>query len=180
MQKEMFSNHILKFIIISESISFIPYSILNVCNIHHNEKFNKTYLKKEFNVTNIKNSDIINNLKSLSLMDVNTQEFENLMQPHTKICDIIINNIINYKEITFIELRQVLYDILIYNLNIHECIFYIIKILIENNYIKNKESINSSLLENTYIFFKYYNNNYRPIYHLENYILYLIKLIHEL
>ena len=52
--------------------------------------------------------------------------------------------------------------------------------LINNKYIKNREIINSSLLENTHIFFKYYNNNYRPIYHLENYVLYLVKLIHEL
>ena len=31
-----------------------------------------------------------------------------------------------------------------------------------------------------YNFFKYYNNNYRPIYHLENYILYLVRVINGL
>ena len=29
-------------------------------------------------------------------------------------------------------------------------------------------------------FLKYFNNNYRPIYHVENYLLYLAKLIHTL
>ena len=28
-----------------------------------------------------------------------------------------------------------------------------------------------------YPFFKYFNNNYRPIYHLENFIIYLCKTI---
>ena len=31
----------------------------------------------------------------------------------------------------------------------------------------------------TYEFFKYYNNNYRPIYHLENYALTMAKLVHK-
>ena len=38
----------------------------------------------------------------------------------------------------------------------------------------------SNILLKTFVFFKYYNNNYRPIYHLENYLLYLIKVIHNL
>ena len=31
-----------------------------------------------------------------------------------------------------------------------------------------------------YTFFQYYNNNYRPIYHLESFLLYLVSEIHEL
>ena len=46
-------------------------------------------------------------------------------------------------------------------------------------YNKNKENIDF-ILSRLYIFFKYYNNNYRPIYHLESIIYYLIKIIHEL
>ena len=38
----------------------------------------------------------------------------------------------------------------------------------------------SDIIFHTQIFFKYFNNNYRPIYHLENYILYLIIKVHEL
>ena len=37
----------------------------------------------------------------------------------------------------------------------------------------------SKILFKTYTFFQYYNNNYRPIYHVENYFLYLAKLIHN-
>ena len=42
----------------------------------------------------------------------------------------------------------------------------------------NNEFINN-LLANTLNFLKLYNNNYRPIYHLENYILYIIKEFNE-
>ena len=102
-----------------------------------------------------------------------------IMCPYEKICDVIINIILNYKELNFVELRNVLYDILIYNLNINECIYYILSQLIEKDKLTNKNNNIEDILSNTYIFFKYYNNNYRPIYHLEKYILYLIKQIHE-
>jgi len=50
--------------------------------------------------------------------------------------------------------------------------------LIEERKIK-KEYL-SDILKKTYCFFQYYNNNYRPIYHVENYLLNLAKIIHEL
>ena len=36
----------------------------------------------------------------------------------------------------------------------------------------------SVILLKTYEFLKYYNNNYRPIYHLESYLFYLTSVIH--
>jgi len=45
---------------------------------------------------------------------------------------------------------------------------------------KKIESENiSAILVKTYNFFQYYNNNYRPIYHVENYLFYLVSLIHK-
>ena len=37
----------------------------------------------------------------------------------------------------------------------------------------------NEILIKTYKFLQFYNNNYRPIYHLENYIFYLISKINE-
>ena len=37
----------------------------------------------------------------------------------------------------------------------------------------------NKILNKTYRFFQYYNNNYRPIYHLESYLLYLILATNE-
>jgi len=35
----------------------------------------------------------------------------------------------------------------------------------------------SDVLINTYKFLQYYNNNYRPIYHLENFVFMLINMV---
>ena len=93
------------------------------------------------------------------------------------ICNKIINNLININDLQFLKFRDVLYDIFIYNLDITDCIWYIIYSLVEQNKIK-KEHFSDILLK-TYCFFQYYNNNYRPIYHVENYLLYLAKLINN-
>jgi len=93
------------------------------------------------------------------------------------ICKKIINNIINVKDIQFLKFRDILYDIFIYNLDITECIWYILSTLIEEKKITINQLTN--ILIKTYNFFQYYNNNYRPIYHLENYLFYLIKIIHN-
>ena len=77
----------------------------------------------------------------------------------------------------FLKFRDVLYDIFIYNLDITDCVWYIISTLVEKNKIDDADL--SKILIKTYCFFQYYNNNYRPIYHLENYLFYLIKVIHN-
>ena len=162
----------LKFIIITEELSFIPDNILNCCEIININRPTKTsYVKcvktklpaklKPENITNIKILHIYN---------------EDLMLQYKIICNKIIHNLININELQFLKFRDILYDIFIYNLDISDCIWYILSSLVEQKKIK-KEHL-SNILIKTYCFFQYYNNNYRPIYHVENYLLYLAKLIH--
>ena len=181
MQSDIFSSYNLKFMILTDSISFIPSSIISVSKVLPCERYTKTFYKQKFGLSNISHIEILNNLKALKIVDTNSSEFVDVMMPYVKICNSLIDIINNsIHSINFTQLRKILYDILIYNLNVYDCIFYILSTLITSKKIKNIESVNESILENTYIFFKYYNNNYRPIYHLENYILYLIKTVHEL
>lgn len=163
----------LKFILITEKISFIPDNILNCCEIINISRPTKslyakciknklpTTMKLE-NVANIKN---INNVH------------DPLMMPHKIICDKIIDSIVKIEELKFLKFRDLLYDIFIYNLDITECVWYIISTLISQKRIKDKDV--SGLLVKTYTFFQYYNNNYRPIYHVENLMFYIASLIHS-
>ena len=67
--------------------------------------------------------------------------------------------------IDYMNLRNKLYDMLTYNLDIIECIWYILEQLIINDTIE-KNNI-SDICKELYTQLKYFNNNYRPIYHLE-------------
>jgi hypothetical protein len=99
-----------------------------------------------------------------------------LSHPYEKICNDILENLKNPNDLSFLSFRDTLYDILIYNYDLGECIWYILNNLIKTNYLQMDDL--SDILINTYASLQYFNNNYRPIYHLENYMYNLISKIH--
>ena len=197
MQKNLISNIILKFILITEHLSFIPNNIQDICKTLYYSKLSySNYIKlsnnnnKNFLLNKQKcevdknNMDFLSNISSINLLkyvDIDDSN-QNILNIKSSICDkivgIIFSNNINYNNI-----RNILYDILIYNLNIYDCTYYIIRQVIKKKIQISKNSIDDDfiniILARTCILFKYYNNNYRPIYHLEAFILYLIKLVNE-
>jgi Cdc6-like AAA superfamily ATPase len=173
MQKNYDINVDLKFIIITEELSFIPDNILNCCEIIRIARPAKTTYMKCLKKKNINlKTNVITNIKMLHLNN------ENLMLPHKIICNKIIDNLMNINTLHFLSFRDILYDIFIYNLDITECVWYVLVTLIENNAIGSKDI--SDILIQTFLFFQYYNNNYRPIFHVEKYFLYLTKIIHKI
>ena len=94
------------------------------------------------------------------------------------ICDNLIKEMVSHEKLSFTGFRDSLYDILTYNLDMTECLWYIITHFIESRTLSNAQDI-SDILCKTYTFLKYYNNNYRPIYHLESIMFYIINKIHH-
>ena len=115
----------------------------------------------------------IENITNIKNLHVGINE---LMSPYKIICNKIIKEMTNVNNLKFLKFRDYLYDIFIYNLDITDCIWHIITTLINQQHIK-RENL-SLIMIKTYNFLKYYNNNYRPIYHLESYLFYLISIIH--
>ena len=163
----------LKFILITEKISFIPNNILNCCEIINVSRPTKTSYNKYIK-GKLPNKLSLENITNIKLLHLNN---ENLMMPYKIICNKIINYLININDIQYLKFRDIIYDLFIYNLDISECIWYIISTFINQKRIENDKL--SNVLIKTYCFFQYYNNNYRPIYHVENYFLYLAKIIHN-
>jgi hypothetical protein len=94
------------------------------------------------------------------------------------ICNNLIKEMENPDKIVFTNFRDIIYDILIYNLDATECIWYILTHFIKKNTL-SQTSV-SDILIKTYPFLKYYNNNYRPIYHLESILFYIINKLYNL
>jgi hypothetical protein len=165
----------LKFILITEELSFIPDNIINSCFTINVQRPTRTkYIKcinNKVNKVNNINKIKLENITNIKLLNLNN---ENLMLNYKIICNKIIHNIVNFNDIDFLNFRDILYDIFIYKLDISNCIWYILSSLIEENYIQEQHLHN--ILIKTYCFFQYYNNNYRPIYHLENYLYNIIKI----
>jgi len=176
MQSNNSININLIFFIITEEISFIPDNILNCCDVINISRptkttYNKCITNKLNNKIKLENITNIKNIKNIITYN------EDMMLQYKIICNKIIDNLINIENLKYLKFRDLLYDVFIYNLDITDCIWYILSTLVNNNKINTSHL--SNILIKTYCFFQYYNNNYRPIYHLENYLLYIGKLIHN-
>ena len=114
----------------------------------------------------LKEKCIIHNLKKI-------QNIISYSLQYKCICNKIIECVISQSN-DLLLLRELIYSLFTYNFDIHECLMYIFFELIKQNYIK-KEQL-SYLFKKHISILKYYNTNYRPIYHLELFILELYDL----
>ena len=164
----------LHYVFITENISFIPDTILDRCRIISIKRPNKTAYKKCIGKMIDKSVNIEKIVNIKDLITGNTQ----LMNPHKKITQQIIDDIENFENINFIQFRDNIYNMFIYHLDITTCMHEIIRhFIIEKKFDTN--TITNIYLK-LYKFLKLYNNNYRPIYHLESFIFYLCKVIYGL
>jgi hypothetical protein len=133
--------------------------------------------------------DSILNLKEIHYLG----KVDNVTQLPTDLFNIVCNNIIQEIECMcstmnptmatdkaamvkrYADFRDALYDILLYGIDITECLWYIL-----NHYMVDSLQVADlpEILDRIHVFLKYYNNNYRPIYHLESIFFFLIMRIH--
>jgi hypothetical protein len=204
MQKSLINNITLKFILLTEHISFIPVNIQDLCKTLYYSKLSYSNYMKLSNSNNKKllvskqkidaimdklTAPFISNISSINLLkyiDINSEN-ENIINHKRSICDkiilIIVSTNLEDPKISYNNIRNILYDLLINDLNFYDCTYYIIDGIIRKKIEMSIGNIDSKFItkifERVCLLFKYYNNNYRPIYHLEAFILYLIKLVNE-
>lgn len=173
MQSLSHKNINITFIFISESVSFIPNNILNRCVVIPVKRPTKTQYKS------ITKKNIINNFELNKITNIKNIHSKNikLCEPNKKIVQNIVDSINNYKDIDYLELRDNLYNIFIFHLDLNDCIWEIIKYYVDNKKLNNEKLI--KVQNFLYKFLKLYNNNYRPIYHLERFIFYLCRIVNE-
>ena len=205
----------IKFILLTEQISFIPNKILSICDsiqmarLHENaynelNKINNLIAKNTYysnfpskiatclpevqiqsRESKYKPSEIIKDIEKDCIHNIKEMKSFTSLKSLQEIpedifdiiCDKIIDEITNIQHFEFTKFRDTLYDILIYNIDIFECIWRVVSHFVTNHQLNNDDY--SDIIVKTYQFFKQYNNNYRPIYHLESMMLYIIKKIHN-
>jgi DNA polymerase III delta prime subunit len=160
----------LYFILLTNSVSFIPRNIINRCHIIN--------IPRPKRVTYNKIGDFT---KHYTLSNIeNIKQWKSGVIDHTRknIVDLLVNGIENIELFNFAEMRDKIYDILVLNQNSWNSIWEVLHKLIKNNKIPEEKA--HTVLEETYRFLELYNNNYRPIYHLERYVYFLATIINEL
>ena len=165
----------IKYIILTEHISFIPNNIVDssyIINIERPQNKVYKYLNKpkEIDKTCINNLKEIRSISKIDNLDTIPSEFFDV------ICNNIIQKMTKPKKLSLFDFREHLYDILVYNLDFIEVLWHILSHFIQEGLLNN-ESLNV-ITRDIYNQLKQYNNNYRPIYHLEIILLNILNHIH--
>ena len=173
MQNNLMTSFNITFFIISEHISFLPDNIIKCCEIIHIPRPSATTYNKCIQTTPKRKKMPLSEITNIK----NLHSDELVMDHYKIITDKILHVILHVEEeFKIVVFRDLLYDILIYNLDINQCVWYIVTTLVLSKKIPQKNV--SDVLMNMYKFFKYYNNNYRPIYHLEYFFTYIIQVVY--
>lgn len=130
-------------------------------------------------IADISTTDIIN-LKELYGLSLAKTIDDIPPDVFNTVCDAVIFEIIHYKELSFIKFRETIYDILVYNLDVIECVWTVLRYFLMHHPVGAvmPEEV-SLILSKTCTFLKYFNNNYRPIYHIESFMFNLIELLEK-
>lgn len=194
----------ISFVIVTDNISFISSNIVNCCEtIHVKRPSAAAYKRCLASFVTVPEHDgsisqrplaiksdtlsLITNIKSLRSNRISTDTCTDkeklpdtaLSPAHAIICSRILNSVLNPDTIVFLEFRDLLYDILICDIDIYNCIWHILNGILQH--IKCScdgvvdHRVITDIMTNTYNFLHLYNNNYRPIYHLERFMFMLIN-----
>lgn len=205
----------LRFVLITEHISFLPNNIIDVCDIVRLGRPSKSayqemimmgpklrkYVKNDNTEIDIfdefvhkvscgKSKGDSSELICTAINDVSMDQVLNIKEINqfaydgvegsdvfNVVCDTIIAQMLSLsresettsKGSVSTSFRDALYDILIYNLDVGECLWYIY------SHFVGLGLENSELLVKMHDSLKYFNNNYRPIYHLESIMLSIVR-----
>lgn len=178
-------NSSIYFILLTENISFLPNSIYNACECIRYPRPTLTNYKKVFPKTKhlLTKYDVDNNIyNTLYLKHENM--FMQMKQNKFSLCNDIVDFLLHghktQTKINLFELREMFYKLVVYNLQLDSCIYYILKCIwketTETITIEKEFLIVNSIIE----FYKQYQNKYRSIYHLEKMFLNIFKILHEI
>jgi hypothetical protein len=163
----------MKFIILTDNISFISNDILTNTTVLSFGRPSKAKYDKVLENEAVKISSKKGEVCNMKNMKMDLKD----TPPYEMLCNVLIEFLLDFDQFDVLILREHLYNMLIYNLDVYACVWYINKVLSKQTaYNENMKDI----MTTTISFLKLYNNNYRPIYHLENYFLYVFNIIHEI
>ena len=162
----------IKFFFLTESISFIPDNIINTFRIISIPRPTKTLYTK---ITGAKTLNIVlNEITNIKNLTTNTVSLQHNM---TIYINKVYNIINNPDSIKFISFRDIMYDIFIYDIDVETFVWGLFTRIIRDKKLNQKQI--SELFLSVFTFLQYFNNNYRPIYHIEKFIYNIINKIHE-
>jgi len=164
----------IRYILISEHVSFIPNNIMSLVKTINVKRPNDYIYYDYLKVSRDIDKSLILNLKESKMLGLIREDQEVPDDIFDIICGEIKKKMDNFKKTSLAEFREQIYDILVYNLDFIEVLWEILSQYVQEGVIKSSDL--EQMIDPIFDQIKQYNNNYRPIYHLENILLNIVKI----
>lgn len=162
------------YVILTNCTSFIPSNILKRCVkvcVPRPSKPAAAFLNKQSKPGNVVSA---NNLRKWKDNMLGSQQDVIVRD----IVDAITNVSIDKAGFDFISLRDRIYDISVMAQNPWSVVWSVLSTLLAEDRVPEAKA--SEVIDETTRFLELFNNNYRPIYHLERYVYFLATIVNEL
>jgi len=169
----------IRYVLVTEHLSFIPADILRECHVCNMGRPSPERLRigRSINarawLREIEPEGIMN-LKELRVLDhVDPVKEELPSDVFNKICNALLDELehVSPERFQFLHFRDLLYNMTIYHLDILESLTYVLVNAVRKKWLPD-DSLGPILAE-IVVFLKWYNNNYRTIYHIERIFFFL-------
>lgn len=160
----------LVYVLLTESIGFIPKQILNKCvliTVARPKRVMYGRLRK------LRKDEDVAKIESIKLW-----RDDLVYDTKDRMVDAIGEMVTKVEKMDFGEVRERAYDVLFANLNVWSIMWEVVASLSKKGYIREDKV--GRILDEVYAILELYNNNYRPVYHLERFIVFLAVVINEL
>jgi DNA polymerase III delta prime subunit len=162
---------IIKFIFLTESVSFLPNSLYSSCFCVQFGRPSKTLYQKILHNERIPKTSAIEDTKTIYALKQRSS-----FQDTECLVETFVDKILSVETLKYEELREIIYEILLRNHDV-QALCYDILVKLESmcplTILQHHQ-----IIQEMPLIFKRFNNNYRPIYHLENYFLMIIGVVH--
>ena len=178
----------LRFVLVSEHVGFLPQPLLSMCalvavqrpsvgqyaamrrqhEVEEEEEDHDDDDNEVFDPVDVTNGKELYGFPSSSTSSSTSPSGNS--DVFNLVCDTIFHDLgylLHGRDVSLSLIREHLYDILVYNLDVHEVMWYLLSNLVQQGLVPPERSLHP-LLTRLHKLMAQYNNNYRPIYHVEN------------
>lgn len=171
-----FAGNRIKFFLLSNHLSFLPDSLLQSCTQFRFPRPAATIYAEVLRSKGVvpaaaPPTNILTNIKLATLA-----QYPAILETHRVLCDKLLHAMQHLAELDVLRFRDFLHDVFIYQLSLPDCTWYILSKLLQNGLLPTV-AVQTRAVLLTLRFLRMINANFRPIFHLEYYLLQLALLI---
>ncbi len=177
MQQPFASAVSIKFCLLTEHLGFLPTPIVDCCHVVHVPRPTKNVYLRATHLTRAQwrpetDRSRLTNFKLVRAWHADPVGTYPALVPAAALTDRLIRMLTSVRRLSFAALRDTLYDLLIHGLDVVEVAWDVVRHVLRHDWLL-PPATPSDLLNRAYSFLRLFHNNYRPIYHLEHFYLWV-------